>query len=208
MAYAGKLTVKVQNANVDASNYQLVNFDFNADVADLDGCAAACIAYLASCGASDAIAGSSSIVGIESRAAGSAGAVSVPFPAAAYTALLGTGTPPPTFALAYPAGIGGGAMCPLGTSISVSEKTATVGRTGRGRHFLPYTSNDAINGGGTLLAAVQGLIETYYDQFMFGTAIGISPDPVVRAGGVYSGGHPITVVKAQPVLSNLESRRR
>jgi hypothetical protein len=209
MAWAGKVVVKLTNTAVAQDNYQIVDFDFDATTGTEAECVAGVIAYLASCGASDAIAEGTSIVEVTTREAADPGGVPQPFPVAAYTALLASATPPPTpGVLAFPIGLGGGALAPLGTSISVSERTLTPGPHGRGRHFLPFTPVDAVNGGGQLIPAIAALIETYYDEFIFNTAGTGDLIPVVRPGGVYSGGNPVTLVKAQPVFSNLESRRR
>lgn len=209
MAYSGALTIKTSNDAVNAANYQVNRFAFNAPVMDVDELAACILAYFYTIEAVDVFAQNTRIVGIDSRPNGSSGAVAVPFPTTAYAALV-VAVPALPSVTTYVGTIGAGNLAPLGTSISVSERTATVGPTGRGRHFLPFTSRNVVDTGGTLIPATGGAIEDAWNDFIRGDALvaGV-PNPVVRPGSATGGGgHTITSVKAQPVFSNLESRRR
>lgn len=203
MAYHGRLVMKFTNDAVNALNYQLVDFDFNNTVGDVNTAAASCLAYMYLNAAAEVLATNTRIVGIDSRPVSTSGSTPVPFPVAAYAALvvIDPRLPP---ASTYVGTIGVGALCPLGTSISVSEVTAHAGPTGRGRHFLPFISRNSVNAGGQVAAAVLGEIDSYYEDHIMGGLLATPNNPVVTGVGSFS----IIAPRAQPVYSNLESRRR
>lgn len=204
-----KYTARITNDNVDPNNFQLVGFTFDNTENDPVNTSLV-LAYLAE--ASNTYASGTRIIGVSARTAGSAGGVDVPFPVTEYAANASGGAadghPLPAMA-AYGVSIGGGGLTPLGTSISVSERTSTVGPTGRGRHFLPFTSTTQITAGGRLAPST---ITEISDKWRYWFGYGPS-SPYVLVGPVITNRllaipKVILTVKAQPVLSNLESRRR
>lgn len=209
MAYTGRMTAKYVNASVNTDNYQMMDFDFDGATQTEKELAAVILAYGNLLGSQGIIAVNTSCVEIMSRPSGSAGATAVPFPTAEYVALHGLLTTVGTYTT-YTQIIGGGALCPLGTSVSVSERTAFPGRSGRGRHFLPFCGVSAVAGDGSVDSAAIFDIEGDYNSLFLGSLVGGPPatKAVVRPNNVLTGGHLITTVKAQPVFSNLESRRR
>lgn len=215
--------IKFTNTNVDAQNFQLVDFDCDliASGMSVDEAAARLVYYFNRLSDANCIADDTAMVGIDYRAPGSAGATPVPFPTAtpmAAIAAVVTASPynwngliASSYTLLQG---GGGGLCPLGTSISVSEFTATVGPTGRGRHFLPFTGTDAVNPGGTLGTGQIADIKQAYDVLFLGEdETGAPGGPLDElhpcvTNATRTTEHPITLVRAQPIFSNLESRRR
>jgi hypothetical protein len=209
------------NPNVDAGNYQLVDFDCDNTAAGMspEEVAARLAQYFKRCGEANVISADTHITQILYRAPGSAGATPiVPDPAFTAAAVTYTNASPYNWAVS---GWGGfpilvasaGVLAPLGTSVSVSERSAHPGRSGRGRHFLPFVQSGAINGGGTLGTGQQADIVQAYEVLFMGLdplAKGSVLDEVhpVITNHLRTTEYPITSVKAQPILSNLESRRR
>lgn len=102
------------------------------------------------------------------------------------------------------------ALLPLGTSIVVTEYTATGGPAGRGRHFIPFIGNLTVTAGGLVLPSVVTFVQAMYRRYIF-PAIGDAGtgdlQPVVlNAAGTTE--KFVTNVRCQPIFSNLESRRR
>lgn len=213
-----KWVAKFQNANVDASNYQMCDLDTSAAVSSEDEFAAQIIAYFASLAMQ---ATDTSLVELSARAIGDPGFHSIAFPTTAYAAVAIAAAADSiginAMSTGYASNLGGSghALAPLGTSVSVSEKTATAGPTGRGRHFLPFITSNVVNSGGTLVSTYLQTTLDAYNYFIRG----IKPDgsaattPVVDLQPVVTNAagsptHAITTIKVQPVFSNLESRRR
>jgi hypothetical protein len=209
VSYVGKMTARYENANVNPLNYQLIDFDFDGTTLTAAELAARILAFGNVLGANGVIAGSTTCAEIISRPVGSAGGTHVPFPTAEYVALHALYATVGTYT-AYTQTIGGGVLCPLGTSVSLSKLTATPGKTGRGRYFLPFCGVSMVATDGSVDAFGRSIIEQEFHILFIGDG---SPalttaTPVVRASNTLSGGHPVTNCKAQPVFSNLESRRR
>lgn len=110
-------------------------------------------------------------------------------------------------------GDSGTGLSPLGTSVVVTEYSATGGPAGRGRHYIPFINGDCITAGGYLGSAQRATIELCYKNFILD--LGLSPAPtgtgdltpvVENAAGTTA--KTIVTCKAQPVFSNLKSRRR
>lgn len=151
------------------------------------------------------------ITGVKYREHGTGGFVEVPFPSAEYGALVALN--PALVALSdYDSVVLGasGGLAPVGTSVCVTEYTSTFGRTGRGRHFLPFVNKAKVDGAGLLDTNSIVNIEDAYTNYIrtanpsFGT-VGLAP---VVQNAARTTIKAITTVKAQPVLSNLRSRRR
>lgn len=212
--------VKFQNANVDAGNYQICDVHTNDGATTLSpDRLAQIIAYFAT---TNVAAVNTSIVGVSARFNGAAGYTPLPFPTTEYAAVVAAATGDSVavnpMATGYASNIGltGSVLAPLGTSISVSERTATAGPTGRGRHFLPFIRSSAATAGGSVVAADGTEIELLYNYFLRGILGGVpfaASPPVADLFPVVTNSagtpvHGITSVKAQPIFSNLESRRR
>lgn len=214
-----KYVVKLSNSNVSPANYQLIDFDTDPFAvvglrySTTSEISASILVYLATL--SGGMAAGTSFTEVLYRAAGSAGSVSLPFPAADYASIAAAATTAgytvPAIA-AYGTTFGSGILAPLGTSISVSELTLTVGRTGRGRHFLPFVSQGVISAGGTVGSGHIILTEGAADDILLGQASGTVPAligiPWAMCGPASPTGKEIVNVKCQPIFSNLESRRR
>lgn len=212
-----RYSVKLRNTNVDATNFQIVDFSFyDNQPATVDETLARIIGYLGYLGSVSVMATGTTISEIQLRAMGSAGGVAQPFPTAVYatlvTAAAAGGITLPAMASGYGTTIGTDALCPLGTSISVSEITAVVGPTGRGRHFLPFIGRSTVSAGGTVGAT------TMTDILLLWSAMidSFDPDYITSGGDTLpcvsnrAGTVPksIRTIRPQPVFSNLESRRR
>lgn len=217
---ANKFIVKFTNDAVDPSNFQLVNVDVRMVGKTVNEAAAQILCYFATVGFATA-GGVTKINDLLYRPFGAPGAISIAFPTAEYNAVLAAATTdgqsPAGMPVAYATQISAaGALCPLGTSISVSEVTAFPGPRGRGRHFLPFIGVNTVDGQGRVLPAVLATIKQRYEYFLLGvdnpggliaTLPVTSLEPVVQpSSGLTT--NAIVAVKPQPVFSNLESRRR
>lgn len=209
--------VRFSNSAVDANNFQLVDFDFSsAQAATVPETLARIEAYIQYVASVNIIATGTQIESIAYRAAGDPGGIDQPFPTAAYaslrTAAAADGVTIPIVSDGYGTVFGGDALAPLGTSVSVSERTETVGPTGRGRHFLPFISRAAVAGGGYLSPTEVINVKAAYDWFLLpisGTYVSNGGDTIpVVTNRLQTTQFPIVLVKAQAVFSNLESRRR
>lgn len=215
MANADRLIFTLQCADVSPSNYQQIGFALTTPAGASDVAQAQLAAYLGCLGSAGMIAQHVSISDISLRSFGSAGNTPQPFPSAAYADLItpvsGEGYGIPSLA-AYGDTFGSGGLNPLGTSISVSEVTNTVGRSGRGRHFVPFTSQSCVLTDGSYGNADTNL--ALANLLMLGVDIngdpvaGIEVLPVGVCPANAVGIKPIVRYKPQLVFSNLESRRR
>lgn len=211
--------VRFVNTSVDPGNYQLVDFDRSPSGGTPTDAqiAAQLAAYFALTG-SQVCASGTQIESISVRHSGSPGLVAIPFPTTEYAAIvaavIAAGGTIPGMGAGYGANFGAGALSPLGTSISVTELTATPGPTGRGRHFLPFINTGCVSAAGGLLATQQAFIRSAWDDMIFGIdGAGAPFPPMVNLSPVVtdaaqSHGYPILSIRPQPVFSNLESRRR
>lgn len=199
-----RYTLTLVNSTVGSQNPAQVGFTFDNTESDASN-AAACILYLASVSAQMMAAGSS-VESISMRAAGSLGALDIPFPDPEYNnlriALAGPNVSTTPMA-AYGVAIGGGALAALGTSACITERTATLGRTGIGRHYLPFVTAAAITAGGLFASSNAANCALSYQAVFFDGGF----DPVVTPGGL-TAPKPITGVQPRTILSNLRTRRR
>ena len=199
-----RYTVTMENSTIGAQNQAVLGFTFNNSETDAANAAAA-ILYIASASAQMMAAGSS-VVGVSMRAAGSLGALELPFPDPEYndlkTALAGPHVST-TAMTDYGVSIGGGSLAAVGTSVCMTERTATLGRTGIGRHFLPFVTSACITSAGLFSstnATNVGL--SWHDVFIDGGF-----DPCVTPANL-SSPKPITLIQPKAILSNLRTRRR
>lgn len=214
MAFTGRMTALIEHDLIGPANQSQLGFAFNTDKSR-EQCAAAIIGYLHGIGG--VFAAGAKLVGINSRAQGAAGATPVTFPTVEYSALRALA--PATFpaVTAYGPLTGStAALCPLGTSISVTEATLTAGPRGRGRHYLPYISTICVAANGGLVSSVANNIRAQYRKAMGFEDLGASVTaprvvPAVTGADVPIGPTlylDISEIKPQSVLSNLRSRRR
>jgi hypothetical protein len=212
--------VEFANTAIPANNPQLVDFDCDLSIhsTSTDEVAARLYVYFARLAVANVIDHGTSIVGISYRAPGSAGGVPLSFPTARVTSFLNIVNAAPWNWATTDVGFGtvlpgSGPLAPLGTSISVSERSATPGPTGRGRHFLPFITSQAVNPGGQVGSGQLADIKQAYGTCFLGldsTGAGGGPvtvNPLIT-NAARTTDHPIVSVKPQPVFSNLESRRR
>ena len=218
MGVADRWTVQLINDEVAELNYAEFGIETDATmgvtVADR---AAVVIAYTTLvCG--EVSAGGTRISALKFRAAGETVSLSVPFPVAEYDTLQTANVanfPNLVEQASYGEEVGDPAagLAPLGTSVVVTEYTSVGGPAGRGRHYIPFIGGTCITPGGYLSTAIRSTIELVYNALILGTVT--SPAWVGTAGLVpvveKSDGLSaldVTNVKAQPVFSNLKSRRR
>jgi hypothetical protein len=158
------MTALIEHDLIGPGNQAQLGFAFNTALSK-EQCAAAIIGYLNGIGG--VFAAGAKLVGINSRAQGAAGATPVTFPAVEYAALrvLSAATFPAV--TAYGPLVGStAALCPLGTSISVTEATLTAGPRGRGRHYLPYISLLVVAANGGLTTSAATNIRAQYRKCM------------------------------------------
>lgn len=202
------------NDSVEATNYQMFGIEASPfDFGDEAKVAAQLIGYASVVGAT--MASGTRLEELKLVPASATTSTLVPFPVAEYAALvaLSGGTMVAMTNYGVDLVAAGNALCPLGTSIVVSEYTATGGPSGRGRHFLPFTNTQNLDGGGLVDPATRSLVSQAYQDLILNPAAGpyssvaIDVTPVVMnsAGDTT---RQITNIKVQPVFSNLESRRR
>jgi hypothetical protein len=218
MPFTGTIIAEIENDLIGPANKAQVGFAFNTALS-VEQCAAAIVGYLG--GIQGAFATGTKLVALKARGAGTVGAISLGFPVVEYNALraLATGSfPAITSYGTLPGSLvgGGGSLAPLGTSLSVTEQTLTPGPRGRGRHYLPYMAagNVAANGGAS--TALVTLVKSQWEKAMGLSDLGASQlapqvKPCVTRAPVAVGPNPyydIASIKAQPVFSNLRSRRR
>lgn len=215
---ASRFIFKFENDNVEATNYQEYGIELGCDVdaLGLGNVVAQMLCYVS--GVAKWTADQhTKLVGVDYRATLSSVSVPVPFPLIEYGALKAandTNYPKLVTMTHYGVDLGetGNALSPLGTSIVVSEYTATGGPSGRGRHFLPFIGKFSVDGSGHVDPSHREAIQAYYNAFILnaGDPAGIDTvdlQPVVE-NAARTTVKAITSCKAQPVFSNLESRRR
>lgn len=215
-----KYVFKFENTAVASSNYQIVDVDVNPAGGTVRQNHAQILAYFSTVGFTT-MGGVTRIAEVLYRPLGAAGAVALVFPTAEFAAVIAAATADGIGPAGMPTGYGSqisaaGNLAPLGTSISVSELTATVGRTGRGRHFLPFVGVNTMTGGGGLVAAQIDRIREAYLYFLQGivsSTLAPATSPVLNLSPLVTNAagtpiHLITTVKPQPIFSNLASRRR
>lgn len=215
-----KYVLKFTNDLTPPTNYQLVDVDVLAPSGTVAQNLAQILCYFSTIGFT-VMGGTTRLVEANYRLQGSAGATSLPFPTTEFAAVLAAATTdgisPGGMATGFASQISGaGNLSPLGTSISVSEITATVGRTGRGRHFLPFVGVNNLTTGGQVSTSVINRIREAWIYFLTGlipssltpaTAPVVNLDPIVT-NATGSPTRLITLVRPQPIYSNLETRRR
>lgn len=204
--------VKFTNDNVNPNNFALCDADFNdaGATASPTQALADLIAYFAGQGA-ESMADTTRIVGVTYYPAGTNFGLATTFPTVAYAAIKAIYSSLPTMT-AYGVNIGrsGESLAPLGTSIVMTEYTAIGGPGGRGRHFVPFISENLINAQGTVATTAQTNMDANYRRFLMDTPTALPggsvlPGVVNAAQSHYTA---ITLPKTQPIFSNLRSRRR
>lgn len=203
--------VKFTNDSVNPLNFQLCDMDLDGTLSPLPPVATAQIlAYFAGQSLETAAA-SLRIVSVTLTPAGTNLGTLVPFPVAEYAAIRAAfGSLPAMAAYGVAIGRAGESLAPLGTSIVVTERTATGGPGGRGRHFLPFISENLIGGDGYVASTAIAPVEANYGRFIqdsTGSAALVDLHPIL-VNAAQTTQKNITTVSCQPVFSNLRSRRR
>lgn len=208
--YTAVITSAAQGGARNPAN---VTFSFtdagSQDPGDAAACAMRVMAYLI---ASGVMGGGTSIERIYRSPEAGGAAQEVPWPAGNWSLAAGGLNRDPNQS-SYPVAIGSGAYAPVGTSIAVSEYTAGGGRTGRGRHYLPFIKADVIDGNGFLSPSAQAAVADAWATYIvdegqvspgLGPA-GIKPSVYSKKENVQRETLAITV---SPTPANLRSRRR
>ncbi len=211
MSIADRYIVRFANSNVNSLNFQLCDVDIQGNGTTAPAVATAqIIAYFAGQGA-ESMAVGTSITSVTYIASSTNLGVVQPFPDSQYDAIQTEFSSLPAMS-AYGVDIGRstGALAPLGTSIVMTERTADGGPSGRGRHYLPFISEELVNAQGQVVGSAITALEANYKRFILdgfaGTSLVNLNPRVVNAAGDTS--RAITTAQAQPVFSNLASRRR
>lgn len=210
MATEAKVIVSIANDAIGESNPAQVSFDFSSQL-NPDQLVARCISYLALAGQAVWAQGTR-IIGARIRLNGDAGSVDWPFPVLEYASdkasFAGLGKTIPTMT-AYGVVLGGGALAPIGTSVCVSEQTATASRKGRGRHYMPFVASTAVDGVGQYKSNLaDALAESVSVAFLVNDLVGRSIVGWSVKGKVSDPYLQIVGVKPRRILSNLNSRRK
>ena len=207
---SGRATVTITN-DAEGTNFSQVSFNTNSILTPSQASMAA-VGYCAQAIA-NSCAGGTRIRGCTFRTAGTAGALPVDFNLLEFgqilDAYLDAGLTVSTMTdYGQDLGVPGLGLAPIGTSVVMSERTLTPGRTGIGRHFFPFTTRDVVLTTGLLNPATGARLEQLYEIAL------MTPVPALGAFGASvtnsAGLDPkeIVSVKANSVLSNLRSRRR
>lgn len=211
MGVADKYIVRFANAQVNALNFQLCDVDVDGpSITPVQRASAQIIAYFAAQGI-ESMSNNTSITSVTVVQAGTNLGINVPFPVAQYAAIVAEFPSLPVMT-AYGVNIGrsSGTLAPLGTSIVVTERTGSGGPGGRGRHFLPFVSEELVNAQGQVAGTAITNLQANYGRFILddtGASSLIDILPVLQnAGG--STKIPIVSAQVQPIFSNLASRRR
>ena len=114
-----------------------------------------------------------------------------------------------------PMGIGAGHHSSgRGDSLSVTTKSTSGGRSGVGRHFLPFLTSDAVGFDGLVDSGYITAVQGSYGLCFLGTGIALGapsftePLPVVWSRKAGFPTYPISSVKAQPIPSRLRTRTK
>lgn len=213
MANYDRYTVTLENPIGGGGNQAQVGFStLTLGSYSLEFAMQLCV-YFGALGSDGIICSGTKVTGIQWREHLAAGAVDVPFDAAMYVTAsgvitgLGFGVPAMTD---YGDTFGVGDPLPIGTSVNVAEFTGTLGRKGRGRHFIPFASKTACDSLGAFGNSKIADLTDIYNQLM----LNMPPDGDIYDAGVGvapasgTNGHPITSVVPRSIYSNLRTRRR
>jgi hypothetical protein len=208
VATQGKLIATLTNDTVGSANPSVVDFDIEAGV-DIKSAAMRVMIYLVAA-SSQCMAVGTRVTGIRWRDVGQNGSVDVAFDPAEHAvqrALIAAQVAVPQ-EVAYGRSLGGGGLAPIGTSVCVSEYTAFPGRSGRGRHFLPFITSLAVDSAGTLKDTSLDALQVITDQALGidGTSPFSDLNLCVR-GPAQPDFKRVQSAKVRKTLSNLESRR-
>lgn len=208
-----RFIVQITNTGVDAANYAQFGIELVANEADpIEEQLAQIVAYATSASYS-CMANGVRLAGVLYYAPGSNLGVQLPFPATEYAAIRAATTGLPAMSDWNDADFDAGGtrpLTPLGTSIVVSEYSNTGGPGGRGRHYLPFVASNTVDAGGRVAQATRDAIEASYRQYIWNNPATPPLNDIFPVIGNAAGTTEKIVVniKAQPVFSNLESRRR
>lgn len=218
MGVAQRWIVLTTNDNVNEINFAEFGIELqDGNAVSNEQTAVQIIAYTAVVGA-EVMADGTRLAGLKLREAGENVSIDYPFPVDAYDTFQTANVanyPGMVAMAAYGEVIGdpGAGLAPLGTSAVITEYSAIGGPAGRGRHYLPFIGGTCITPGGYLDPTIRATLELAYNNLILGldlSPIPVGADPLMpvienSAGTV---AQTVTGVKAQPVFSNLKSRRR
>lgn len=96
-----------------------------------------------------------------------------------------------------------------GDSLCVTTLTGQAGRSGVGKHFLPYISRDVVDSGGLYDVTTRSVIENRYRAMFMGVTAGITTSPAVQClPAVYSTKNTADYLVTTPRVSQVPSRLR
>jgi hypothetical protein len=204
MGLPQQLTISVVNSVQGDTNPALVSFVFVGEETSVNDFAGAALAYMDGALRTIGISGlkitGCTVAPIDGGKVGAG--VAVPFPTAEYAAKYAS-VENATLHTQFPmsTGVGNGTWAPRGSSILMTEFTATGGRH-NGRHYLPFACKECINGStGLVYDTAQASLQNAWNAAFFD----IAPQVVTKATGT---AHTILAVKASSNVARLRSRMK
>lgn len=201
-----RLTCEFQTTGQGAANPAYTHFTFNPPSGTtIEQCAAAVIQFFGwTAGLFEA---GMSMIGIDVMEAGALGAYPLPFPVdevADWAALAVGSQVPTTYASLEFSGTG---STPVGTSANLAQQTVTLGRTGRGRSYLPFIAANAIDGNGEISSVNRAGVATQAANWLLAGLLPVDLFLSVTPGNL-SAPKLVTDIECKPIPSNLKTRTR
>ena len=208
---SSRLTFTLLNDAVGASNPAIMTF--HSSIVNQVGLEAAAMQIAAWIVGGCPLAQNSRITGVLAQAHGAAGGIAVPFDPDLWADIDGAsgGSVLPAMTQ-WGTAFGSGGLAPLGTAITVTEHTASPGRSHTGRVFLPFPQQGIVSAAGTVSDAASGNIIGQWNTFLRNgveSTSGMSPvELVVKGEDTVDVDAQITHVTVSTLFGFLRSRRR
>lgn len=208
---ARRIQMQLTTPSYGPLNFALVDFAFSNATPTVAQQTAQCVAYLyQACRQFSEL--ETIVVGAKSQAAPGDPWLNVAFPEDEYALLKTDDEPLPVSANwgDVEVGIPTGTSSGRGDSVCVNTRAVAGGRNGRGRHFLPFLSRDAVSAVGILEAGSIAAATASYDKYIMsdGTNAEALPLGPVVYSTVMSTAYAIVEAQIQPIPSRLRSRTR
>jgi hypothetical protein len=219
MAGAVTLQFDITTGTTGPLNPAKVDLSFQPPIVGMstETLVARAVAYLSLCGEAT-MAGGATINGCRVFTRPGRTFYDIAFPQTEYDVLLANSTPRviAPFTGWSTVDISHSAFLPSGRgdSICVNTRSTSGGRHGAGRHFLPYTAKDAVDGNGLIGGATRTFVETAYRVYFLGiTDAAFTTAPLEAVAPVVwspttSLEHAISTVSVSQIPSRLRSRTK
>jgi hypothetical protein len=212
---AFRLSVRLESDLTGSLNPAFCDFSFTGVAANEATCTAQTIAYVAHAMKSVGHSGVR-LIGVQGKLLPGGQSVDIPFPRVEYDNLFNNrvGDRIPAFANGYGDEVGPNNTHSSGRGDSVCVQTITGrnGRSGRGRHFLPFCCREAIGDDGLFGITLAQYLQIGYSAYILGELNGINAavvplEPIVWSNKLGSGTF-IRSARLTTVPSRLRSRIR